>query len=113
LFALLSSDAVTDWAPVLPFASMRTPTSLKEPDRVFAPEAVVVPGNRISIRELVVLSVTLPFVIVANTPLAPSIRIGSAAGIEGARVNVAGDDVIGEGYVILNVVVVSTELAMI
>jgi hypothetical protein len=91
---------------------MRTPTTLKEPDRVFTALAAVLPGNRISTLELVVLRVILPFVMLANTPLAPSIRMGSAAGIDGARVKVAGDDVIGEGYVILKVVVVRTELAM-
>jgi hypothetical protein len=92
---------------------MRTPTSLREPDRVFGPEVVVVPGNRISIREFVVLRVILPFVTLAKTPLAPSTRMGSAVGIEAARAKLAGDDVIGEGYEILNVVVVRTELAMI
>jgi hypothetical protein len=90
---------------------MRTPTILNEPDWVFV-VPLVVPGNRISTLELVVLRVILPFVTLANTPLAPSIRMGSAAGIDGARVKVAGDDVIGDGYVILKVVVVRTELAM-
>jgi hypothetical protein len=80
---------------------------------VFGPDVLVVPGNRISIRELVVLSVILPFVMLANTPLAPSIRIGSCDGIEGAGVKDAGEDVIGEGYTILNVVVVRTEFAII
>jgi hypothetical protein len=49
----------------------------------------------ISILEFVVLSTG--FDTLANTPVAPSIRIGSAGGIEAAGVNVAGEDVIGEG----------------
>jgi hypothetical protein len=64
----------------------------------------------ISILEFAVLSTG--FETLANTPVAPSIRIGSAPGIEGASVNVDGDDVIGEGYVILNVVVVRGEFAI-
>jgi hypothetical protein len=48
----------------------------------------------------------------ANTPVAPSIRMMSVGGIEGAAVKLAGEDVIGEGYAILKVVVVSGELAI-
>ena len=114
MFALVSNDAVAVCAPLLPFASMRTPTSRKEPDWLFPPGNA---GNVISTRELVVLSTA--FVILANTPVAPSIRIGSCGGIAppipGPAVlvkNPTGDDVIGEGYVILNVVVVRGEFAI-
>ena len=112
MFALLSNDAVAVCAPLLPFASMRTPTSLNEPDSVFPAGAA---GKVISILELVVLSTA--FVIAANTPVAPSIRIASVGGIAPpipalGEKKPTGDDVIGEGYVILKVVVVSGELAI-
>lgn len=94
------------WAPLLPFASIRTPTSRNDPEAALLGDA----NNVISILELVVFKTG--FETLANTPVAPSIRIGSLVGIEGAAVNVDGDEVIGPGYVILRVVVVSGELAI-
>jgi hypothetical protein len=106
LFALLFNDAEAVCAPLLPFASMRTPTSLKEPDWLFPAGT---PGKLISILEFSVLSTGTPTP--ANTPVAPSILIGSFVGIDGAT-NPAGEDVIGDGYEILRVVVVNGELAI-
>src|SRR5438477_3027960 len=93
---------------------MRTPTSRKEPDCVF-PVGAGNEGSVISTLELVVLS-TAP-VIDANTPVAPSILIGSVGGIAPpipvpVEMNPTGDEVIGEGYVILKTVVVSGEFAI-
>src|SRR4051812_12882223 len=76
------------------------------------------PGNAfswISILEFVVFSTG--FETFANTPVAPSIRIGSWLGIPWpvpfpSGLKVVGEDVIGEGYVILKLVVVRGEFAI-
>src|SRR3989442_14779419 len=91
---------------------MRTPTNLNEPEALFA--AVPKPGSRISILDNVVLSTGVPTL--ANRPLAPSIRIISALGIGPLAGNdgpLAGDDVMGNGKVILSVVDVRGALATI
>src|ERR1051326_260405 len=111
---------------------MRTPTSLKDPEL----KLLAAPGSRISILWAVVLSKGWRFIL-ANTPLAPTIRIGSAAGtpVVGKQVKapkgldsmernppnvqltaepgtVAGSDVMGPGEVSRKVVAVRGDVAM-
>jgi len=80
---------------------MRTPTNLNEPpvDGRGAERA----GSGISILDNVVFSTGAPTV--ANSPVAPSTRMGSWIGIAPAT-KVVGEEVMGEGYEILNVVAV-------
>ena len=84
---------------------------MNEPERLLA--AVSKPGSVISTLENVVLSTGVATL--ANRPLAPSIRIGSADGIgpsAGDAGPAAGADVMGDGYAIRSVVVVSAEAAI-
>jgi hypothetical protein len=84
LFALLVSDAFTFNGAVLPLASIRTPTSRKDPDWVLFgfPQltfAAFQQGNVMRMvpfaKLIVVIAVTF-----ANNPVAPSMRIGSTDG---------------------------------
>jgi len=91
---------------------MRTPTNVNEPEALL--EAVPKPGSVISILDNVVLSTGVATL--ANRPLAPSIRIASPpvgiGPLEGDDGPAAGADVMGDGYAIRSVVVVSAEFAI-
>lgn len=105
----------------LPFASIRTPTIRNEPDCVLlgTPQAgfdALAQGNvteRVPFAKLmVVMAVTF-----ANSPVAPSIRIGSVGGVAAPApppplLSVKPFEVIGPGKVKINRVVVSGDTAI-
>src|ERR1051325_7440660 len=85
---------------------MRTPTNRNEPELVLV--VVPVPGSVIWIVDEV--ASRTGFAMSANTPVAPTMRIGSAAGI-GPVTKDAGAEGIGPGKAILSVVVARRESA--
>jgi hypothetical protein len=113
LALLLNVAEVSDKGAVLLARSRRTPESRKEPDSVF-PAGGGKPGNVSVIVPAVKLIVLI--VTVANKPMAPSMRIASAAlgrfAAAVANVGLAIPVVIDAGNVNVKDVVVNDELAI-
>jgi hypothetical protein len=123
LLALLLSDVDIDNGAVLPFASIRTPTIRNEPDCVLlgTPQAgfdALAQGNvteRVPFAKLMVVMAVTP----ANSPVAPSMRMGSVGGVAAphggpppALWSVKPFEVIGPGKVKINRVVVRGDTAI-